>query len=343
MASVTWTHITRKITTLFDIDGCFLFNRHDNEWVGELPPSNFQNYLLEQYETKGEAYFAEVRFFKLAKETKKTRASYLALVPMEINNVPYQFLGLIYRGQDQLQDLLRFRILPMYLIFYVHRLVAEARVRNAEDEGKPAALVAALEENSLYAQQLENRVKSLNDEIERVKNAGMSAEEKVHALSALLDNQAREYQQLADSYQGMYEEIQKARNEHLQDAVGWEYRINDLERENAALQRAVKEETGRDDLIPREKLTMVEEKLADAERDKVALSKRIAAMERTEATRAPKRLMDTAKALKAQMEHYRQRCALQDQKIKTLRAKLGAIADSGPETGSHPGEATPVD
>ncbi|MDJ0839003.1 MAG: hypothetical protein QNK37_20955 [Acidobacteriota bacterium] len=329
---MNWLHIARKIRDGFQLQGCFLLNRDKNEWVGEKPPSNFCNYLTEQFRAKPAAYFTEVRFFKLTGDEKTSAGNYLALLPVDMSHVNYNFLGLLYDSPDQLEKLLRFRIMPMYLIFYLHQLVAEARVRNA-DSGTQKALLRALEEKRLYAQQLESKVKNLHSEIDRVKNAGLSLDQKVDKLTELLEHQNQEYGKLAESYQDLFGKLQEVESEFLNSSVAMECRIHDLEQDKKALETALADKTGSVELVPRARIKQQEERLAEALTETRRLQQRIEELETKAAGADPeqtRRLVNTVKALKQKMDYYRERSEQQETRLKQLKRQFIRTAAQNP-------------
>ena len=234
---MNWIDVTRQLSKEFNLQGSFLYRKSDKLWVGSQPIDSFRNYLEGLFVSKESSYFNELRFFKYSEpeqrgDTKVTR--YLGLVPIEVNDVDFDFLGIIYEDPDNLQELLKFRILPMYLAFWLHRIVAESRVRHS-DESHQQALVEALEEKRLYAQQLETRVKDLSAEIEAIKNSEMGLDQKVSELGRLLEEHHNEYQGLAVAYQEIFNQMQALQNEYLSTSVDLEHKILDLEVERRRL------------------------------------------------------------------------------------------------------------
>jgi len=314
MVAMNWLHVTRKIAESFGLQGCFLLARETDEWVGDKPPSSFRDFLGKQMRERASTYFDEVRFFKLTEAKGESQAAFLALLPITLKHVPYEFLGLMYETPDQLQELLRFRVLPMYLIFYLHQMVAEARVRNA-DSTQQKALLRALEEKRLYAAQLEKKLQHMAGEIDRVRNAEMTRDQRLTRLNALLDRQTEEQRELATAYQELFSRYQDAEKDYLQSSVGLETRIYELERERRALNRVLGERHG-EGLVPRERLEIVEEKLARASEGLRESD------EREKAMRAK------LEPLQQKVAYYRERAIKLDEKLKGVRVEQ-ALRESG--------------
>ena len=306
MVAMSWLHVTRKIAESFGLPGCFLLARETDEWVGDMPPSSFREFLAKQTREQPSPYFDEVRFFKLREGKSESEAAFLALVPVAMSHVPYDLLGLMYHTQDQLQELLRFRVLPMYLIFYLHQMIAEARVRNA-DSTQQKALLRALEEKRLYAAQLEKKLEHLSGEIDRVRSAEMTLDQRLAQLNALLDRQTEEHRELAAAYGDLFAKFQEAHNDHLQSSVGFETRLYELGLERTALARALEEKHGAD-LVPRALL----------ERARAALEQ--AAHTRETGSDDDRRaLEEKITALQTKLDYYRDRAVKLDGKLKQVR------------------------
>ncbi len=320
---MSWQDVTTKISTSFSLQGCFLLDEQAREWVGRQPPASFCELLAEQLRTKPSTYFDEIRFFKLSREQRTGEAAYLALLPVTMKHVPYRFLGLMYRTPEQLQELLRFRILPMYLTFYLHQMVAEARVRNA-GEDKQKALLRALEEKRLYAERLEHKVRNLTGEIDRVRNAEMGLDQKVARLSELLESQSREYQTLANAYRELFARFEEGQKEHLQSSVALEIRIHELEREKAGLMRALADERG-EGLVPLESLEEAQGQLLAARQNLERLQARNDALEAERGQHTGDALAQARQkitALKQQVALYRNRSVQLGARVDQMKAAL---------------------
>jgi len=323
--------ITRQISAEFKLLGCFLLNPSRGDWSGQKPGTAFQSYLTGLFKSKEPSYFQEIRFFKYheagGREAGKA-ARYCALIPMEMEELEYKFVGIIYESQEQLQDLLKFRILPMYIVFWIHQFLAESKVRGSE--GEPNHLLAALEEKRLYAQQLESRVKSLNAEIESIKNSEMGLDQKVEELSRILEEQGREYGQLAGAYQELFTDLQNVQNEYLQSAVTFEHKILDLEVEKRRLRNQVRKlerETGEKEgfsekeyLALGARLKKAQEQAGRYNRLYETLKSELGGLEPAQV----KKLLHSIKTLKEQVEYYRQKAmAAEEPKIHQGKQLLG--------------------
>ena len=234
-----WSKISQKIGEEFQLQGCFLLNRETDEWVGVAPPRAFRNYLKNQFQSKNQLHFDEVRFFKY-KRPSHQEAQSLALLPIRLEEVPFHFMGLIYDDVSQFQSLLKLRVLPMHLLFWLHRLVTETKTSFGSKVDQQTIL-EALQEKRIYAKQLESKVSLLHEEIDRIKNSEMDLDQKVETLSQLVEKQHEDYELLAKSYQSLFEEHQQVQNEHLEACAYFEGKIFDLDQEKQALQARLAE------------------------------------------------------------------------------------------------------
>ncbi len=300
-----WSAITRKIVEEFQLEGCFLLSWKENQWVGDRPSHAFQGYLESLFKQKAAAYFNEIRFFRYQEGDRPGRASkatrYLALIPISLKGVDFDFLGLIYQSQEHLQDLLKTRVLPMYLVFWLHQFSVSAKLRDPDAAG-PKALQRALEEKRLYARQLEHKVKSLSDEIAKVKNAEVGLDQKAKQLERLLTDQGEEYRQLAEAYQSLFDELQDVQREFMETCVAFEHAVHDLERENLGLRR----DLGAEPTTPVDRSPLWVDREASesqAERDDETA-----------------RLKEDVAKLRQKVAFYRKRCIDQEQALKKYRS-----------------------
>jgi len=314
--AMNWVHVTQKIARSFDLPGCFLLSREQGEWVGHQPPRSFREFLAEQMRTRPATYFDAVRFFKLSREHLVGEAAYMALMPIKLAHVPYQFLGLMYGSPDKLQELLRFRILPMYLLFYLHQMVAEARVRNAASTNQKA-LLRALEEKRLYASQLEQKVRNLNGELDRLSTAEMSMDQKLAQMRALLESHARDYTELTEAYRELYQNFEESQREQLESAVALEIRLHELERERDSLRRALADTHG-ESLVPRDMVDQARVAVQEARQEQARLAARIAQLE-ADPPADSRRLEEKIKALKQQVSFYRNRSSQLSTRLEQLQ------------------------
>lgn len=229
-----WQQLTQKICEEFQLQGCFLFHRETRQWEGDKPPATFRQYLNQLLDTKESSYFEEIRFFRMAETKVKSEGRYLALMPAHMEHAHFDFVGLIYKSPEQLQDLLKFRILPMYLVFYIDQITVETQAKQRLPK-EQQVLVQALEEKRSYARQLESKVKTLASDIDRIKQSEMGLDQKVRALTKMLEIQNQEYLILANSYKEIFSDFQDAQTEFLTTFVSFEGQVTDLEAENNAL------------------------------------------------------------------------------------------------------------
>jgi hypothetical protein len=231
-----WQQLTRKICEEFQLQGCFLFHRETRQWEGDKPPATFRAYLNQLFDTKESSYFEEIRFFRLAESKTKTNSRFLALMPASLEHAHFNFIGLIYQSPEQLQELLKFRILPMYLIFYLDQITVETEAA-ARLPKEQQVLMQALEEKRSYARQLESRVKNLSSDIDKIKRSEMGLDQKVRELTKMLEMQNREYTVLVHAYQELFQDFQNSQTEFLQTFVAFEEQVNNLESENHAMKQ----------------------------------------------------------------------------------------------------------
>ncbi len=321
-------NITRKIASEFNLAGCFLLNPKSGDWSGHKPGDTFQTYLTSLFTSKEPSYFNEIRFFKYNESGQEKVARYCALIPMELEGLDFSFIGVIYHSQDQLQDLLKYRIFPMYLVFWVHQFMSESKLKEAGGEG--SQLLAALEEKRIYAQQLESRVASLNAEIEAIKNSEMGLDQKVDELSRLLEEQGREYAGLATAYQELFNDIESVRNEYLESAVTFEHKILDLEVDKRRLknqvrklERQAEQKEGfseKDYLALGARLKKAQEQAARYNRLYEGLKAELGGLEAAQVNK----LLHSVKALQERVDYYRDKAMkAEEPKIHRGRELMG--------------------
>ena len=335
VAERDWLDVTTRLVEDFQLEACFLLNREKQKWVGGQPPQAFRSFLAELFKTKPAAYFEEIRFFKFNEDDKKEKSRkvtrYLALIPLGLKDVNFHFLGLIYQNQDQLQELLKFRIMPMYLQFWLHQYVLMARVRAKDD--RSTELVEALEEKRIYAQRLERRVKSLNREIAHIREAELDLDQKVAELSRMLEEQGREYNELAGSYKNLFEDYQEVQTQQLQDSVAFEKTIYGLEIElnnltaelrnnEQALLEARSAGSSEEFLALRKQVKDLEMRLKKAEDLARTNQQKFKVLKNEYGNVKPpqvRKLMESLKLLQHQLEQYRKRCRQLEQALARYR------------------------
>ena len=315
--------ITRKISDEFQLLGCFLLEPQRAEWVGGLPADTFQGYLNGLFKSKEPSYFSEIRFFKYNDAGLSGKVTkYVALLPIDIEGLDFGFLGLIYENQDQFQELLKFRILPMYLVFYLFQALEESRMMQSEENGPGNKLLVALEEKRVYAQQLEMKVRALSREIDAIKNSEMSLDQKVEELSKLLEKQNKEYAELARAYQDLFDEAQAGQREMLQATVAFEHKILDMEVEKRRMKVAIRKlERGNKeksapagDSVSRKEYMELGARLRTAQEQAAKYSQRYESIMADLGGLDPKKikpLLQTVRALREKVEYFRAR-AMQD-------------------------------
>jgi len=321
LTAMNWAHVTQKITVDFHLEGCFLLDKHTDEWVGDKPPENFRNYLRELFRTKPASYLSQIRFFKLKSDGANHPASFLALLPIELKHVNYNFLGLNYQSPDQLQELLRFRIMPMYLLFYLHQMIAEARVRNTEQAAGQKTLLRALDEKRIYAQQLENKVKNLYSEIDNVKSAGLSQDQMIGELTRLVEERNKDYQELAESYQALFTEHQEVESDYLTSSIGFECRINDLENKNSRMSTQLMAEQGTAETVPRALFENLQLQFKEARglAERHLEEQLVQAARHREKAEEVDQLVTQLGAMRSKVDYYRKRLAQQEKQLKQLK------------------------
>jgi len=295
-----WSAITTKISEEFELEGCFLHHRDSDRWAGNRPSDAFQRYLDNLFASKESTYFQEIRFFKYSEPSAQGAARalrYLALIPIHLEKIEFQFLGLIYRSQNQLQELLKLRVLPMYLVFWLHQFAIESRLRRKQ---KSEALSRALDEKRLYAQQLEHKVKNLSQEIDKIKREGLSLDQRAKEMERLARERGEEYTRLAEAYQTLFADLEEMRREYMETAVGFDHAIYDLERERQAL------------------LARLGEAAPPPERPVAVWSERDAAASGED---APGEGAEEAAALRRKVEFYRKRCIEQERRLKRFESE----------------------
>ncbi len=330
---MNWLHVTERLANEFRLKGSFVYNVADNDWIGVPPPLAFREYLTGLIHVKEPSYFTEIRFYKYTDERASDDQDgkrYLALIPIRLRDVPYQFLGLLYDSPEKLQDLLRTRIMPNYTLFWLYQLITEARVRNANQEGH-RALVKALEEQRLYASRLESKIGHLNDEISQVRNAETTLDQKVDQLTDLLHRQMGEYGDLADRYQELFEEHQQLQNDYLSTCVRLETRINEMDRaelnqlvhETAPTAAAAPAETPAEDRSG-PKIVALMERLRENNQELASLREHYDSLRNAYGGVTPtqvSQLLATVGELRKRVDYYKTRSEEQEQRLKKLNAK----------------------
>lgn len=318
-------HLCIRIADEFQLLGCFMCGKKAEQWIGDRPPGELKPFLSRLFKMKKPDYFNEVRFFKFKEDERKV-VSYLALIPIEIQNIPYPFLGLIYENPDRLQELLRYRILPMYLTFFLRQGLAEQQA--LINQGKDSTLlVEALEEKRLYAQALENRLKSLKGEIERVKQAEMSLDQKVLELSRLLDQQQESYSELADAYNNMFSEFQELQQDYLTTCVDFEQKVDDLQSQNDQMSKVLEEKINQEGNGSAEQAKLILQlrtQLKQAEQVAERNRRQFRDLKQTYGDIPPERvreLSETNIGLTAKLDQYRKRCFQLELSLKNLKDK----------------------
>ena len=331
---MNWVHVTERLAREFRLPGCFVLNADDNLWVGVQPPTAFREYLSGLFKTKEASYFNEIRFYKYSDEPVEGVPRFLALIPMTLKGVPYQFMGLLYESAEKLQELLRFRIMPNYTLFWLYQLVTEARVRNANQVGQKA-LIKALEEQRLYAARLEGKVENLHDEIRNVKSAELTLDQQIEKITGLLDRQMDEYTDLVDRYQDLFTDHQNIQEEYLETCVRMESRICELESNNAhseaGPQDTGKQGEGAPEHTPQaadqeksgNRIAALMERLSSSHTELARMSDQYKALKAEFGDISPgqvKLLVESMAEMRSRVDYYKGRCDEQEQRIKRMRA-----------------------
>lgn len=330
--TMNWVHVTERLAREFRLPGCFVLDSKGKEWVGVQPPKAFREYLAGLFTSKESSYFNEIRFFRYSDAKAEPGVPrFLGLMPVKLKGVPYDFLGLLYESPERLQELLRLRIMPNYTLFYLYQMIAEARVRNA-NQGGNKALVKALEEQRLYAARLESKVESLHNEIENVKHAEISLDQKVAQLAGLLDRQMGEYSELVNRYQDLFNDHQTLQEDYLETCVRLETRISDLEIQTIADQIKPEEdppegedtEEGEAPVKKTGRVAALMDRLGQSNQALLALKSDYEKLKSTYGEITPLQvgqLKATMEEIRKQADYYKGRCEEQEEQIKQLRSQ----------------------
>lgn len=303
--------ITTRLTQELKLEQCFLFDKEGSLWVGDKPSEQLRRFLGKLFQSKPDDYFTEIRFFQMREE--RNAVLFLALVPIKIRETELRFLGLIYNHQDHFQELLRYRVLPTHLRMWVHQIAVEERLKD-KDNPQSKMLLDALDEKRIYAEQLEEKVQTLRDQLTRIREAEMGHDEELGEMRKLIQLQEQEYRSLSDAYQDLFDTFEQMQSEHIANCVDFEQTIYNLEEENDELVR---------DLAARSNLRIGHiRKQRDEQRHlKVALEKaeneasrykeQLETLKASYGSMTPEKLealRSTMNQLESKLTYYRKRC-----------------------------------
>ncbi len=303
--------ITTRLAQELKLQQCFLFNKQGESWVGDKPSTQLRQFLNKLFQSKPDDYFTEIRFFQMRQD--KNAVLFLALVPIKIRESDLGFLGLIYNQPDHFQELLRYRVLPTHLRMWVHQIAVEERLRN-KDNPQSKMLLDALDEKRIYAEQLEEKVKTLRDQLARVRERDMDHDQELAALHQIVTEQETEYRSLSDAYQDLFKTFGQVQEDYIATCVDFEQTIFHLEEENDDLVRELATRSNlrighirkqRDE--QRRMKTEFEKAKEDAQRAKEQLDALRAAYAGITPEKV-KQLRDTMSQIESKLDYYRKRC-----------------------------------
>ncbi|CAM2065806.1 hypothetical protein SCOR_10535 [Sulfidibacter corallicola] len=307
------SHITAKLASELKLDGCFLFSGAGDQWSGSQASPSLRTFLGKLFKSRPEEYFSEIRFFKFRDEQRREAQQYLALVPVKIKGTSCRYLGLVYSQPERLQELLKYRIMPMYLRTWIHQIAVEERLR--EDRHRESeTLLQALDERRAYADQLESKLHALRHELEHIREAEVGLDQKVNQLSDLLAQQNQEYQSLSEAYLDLFRNFESIQNEYIATCVDFEQTIFNLEEENDELVREVASRTNlRVGQIrkQREDHRKMKEALETAEAEATKYRAQFQALKESYGAMTPEKvegMREVMGQLERKLEHYRKRC-----------------------------------
>lgn len=231
--TVDWQAFTTEVVDQFDLEGCFLFQRTGNLWIGDQPHDQFRAFLDKLFKTKPDAYFEETHFYKFREDDVKI-VRYMAMVPLDIMGLQFDFLGVIYKNPEELQEILKHKMMTNYLVHLLEERMAREELERLRKQER-ATLLQELAEKKMYADQLKNKLNQLNDEFENIKASSMTHKEKVDHLSELLRKQHDEMRGMSEAYQDLYRGYQALETEFFESTVQLENKMHDLSEENKSL------------------------------------------------------------------------------------------------------------
>ena len=217
--------LTHKIKLEFGFSVCFLCNRHADQMVVSEGDSSefFFSFLKSRLDEKDDSYFSEVRFFRY-RNAKEQTVEHLALIPIEIGSIPFSFLGVVYSRMEDLDHLLKTRLLPAYLTHWLKNLSAESELSQKTEE-QVRRLVSALEEKRQYTSALESQLDDLKKRMEEIRSSKGGKDVEIFALRGLLEDQVVEYQQLVKKYKELFAEYENIEKEYIAAVVKFETQV----------------------------------------------------------------------------------------------------------------------
>jgi hypothetical protein len=200
------------------------------EWLGSWPKTS--PVLVEIQRQLAQGPTQAVRFFRLSQPP--THLALLSLDPAA-QDEQLAYFAFSYPDTAWLQNLLKSRVLPMYLQFWIREHQAEKRLAARQKESEP--LLAALAEKRAYARQLEQRVDQMDAMLLRLRQSELGLDQQVARLEELLREQSAAFHQLAQASQQQYEACEQSEREHIHQTVALESRLRQLALENARLRQ----------------------------------------------------------------------------------------------------------
>jgi len=209
----------------FGFSICFLCDRQGEKMVLSSGDTSydFKGFLIGRLREKEDAYFSGVRFFRYRSPSSQ-ESEHLALIPIEMEHVPFVFLGFVYARIEFLDHLMKSRLLPAYLTYWLKNIVAE-RELSSENEESVRRLVIALEEKRQYTNTLEHKVADLKKKIEDIQTAKGGKDVELFALRELLEEQFVEYQKLVAEYRSLFSDHETLEKEYLSAIVSFETQL----------------------------------------------------------------------------------------------------------------------
>ncbi|MCB9397760.1 MAG: hypothetical protein H6510_08095 [Acidobacteria bacterium] len=223
------TELCQSLCQDFGFDACFAFQK-SGKILARFPDGSEDLGPVSHLVARNPS---EVRFFRW----DKLGSGHMCLLPLSTPIDQAECLVFAYPQAHWLQDLLKNRILPMHLNFWVSEQAAELRVSDREEDVHQ--LVRALAEKRAYARQLEAKVEDLSEMIVRIKQSEISLDQKVEKLEDIIRDQTKMFRQMAESYQTQFDEWEKSEREHIRMTVHMESRIAHLNAEVRRLQLTI--------------------------------------------------------------------------------------------------------
>lgn len=213
--------LANRLKDEFGYSTCFLCDRAGDSLILSYEDSSnsFDGFLRARLKEKDNAYFSEVRFFRYRNEQEKAQ-QHLALIPIDLEPIPFAFLGVVYSSIEAMDQLLKMRILPAYLTHWMKTLVIEQNLHGVDEHVQQ--LVTALEEKRQYTNALESKVEDLKKRVQEVQALKGGKDVEIFALRELLETQVVDYQALAKQYRTLFSDYEKLEKEYLTSVVQFE-------------------------------------------------------------------------------------------------------------------------